>query len=277
MTSLMREIDNQIIKPLPQTAEIRPQPVLSSDDEEEIKTSVGEYKRDLQRHEQNMDLLNRTFPGRLNDHIQFLVDLGVSKVDSYFIDIGPGVADHHDQEQNIRRNYPAITSVEMAKALKKNHTIALDLPESVDALMNARRKDSKIGAELLGRDDIQVLSGDGLISLKDQIEKKRDALGQSIKLPGSNDIIIVRACNSIDIYCDWSQVKPALKKMGEDFKSHRMILFFGKKILAKEAGKTWFTIIGDVSDRGFNHNEQTTKHVPRSVPAYRIRENHLNF
>ena len=241
--------------------------MLSSDDEEEIKTSVGEYKRDLQRHEQNMDLLNRTFPGRLNDHIQFLVDLGVSKVDSYFIDIGPGVADHHDQEQNIRRNYPAITSVEMAKALKKI-TIALDLPESVDALMNARRKDSKIGAELLGRDDIQVLSGDEAHIAQGSNRKKRDALGQSIKLPDSNDIIIVRACNSIDIYCDWSQVKTSPQKNGRRFQiTQDDSLFLEKKILAKKAGKTWFTIIGDVSDRGFNHNEQTTKHVPRECPC----------
>ena len=125
------------------------QPVLSESDEREIRASVGASKMELQRHKQNMDLLNRTFPGRLNDHIQFLKDLGISKMNSYFIDIGPGIADYHDQENKIRRDYPAITSLEMAKALRKNHTIALDLPMSVAELMEARIRDPKIGNEIL--------------------------------------------------------------------------------------------------------------------------------
>ncbi len=71
----------------------------------------------------------------------------------------------------------------MAKALKRNHTIALDLPESVDELLKARKSDQKIGGDLLGRNDIQVVRGDGLKSLRKQLENARDALGKEIKLP----------------------------------------------------------------------------------------------
>lgn len=122
---------------------------LSSEDEAELCRSVGEFQGEKrEKDSQNSDTFNRTFPGRLNDHIDFLRDQ-LKGQPTYFIDIGPGVGDFQDKDGKLQREYPAITSLEMAKAFNNNHVIALDLIDSIHTLNNARKNDTKIGAELL--------------------------------------------------------------------------------------------------------------------------------
>lgn len=55
-----------------------------------------------------------------------------------------------------------------------------------------------------------------------------------IRMPAENETVVIRACNSIDIYFDWQKLQPVIEKMGRDFEKYEVILFFGKKILKKE-------------------------------------------
>jgi hypothetical protein len=244
-------------------------PVLSETDENTMKTIIWEYAWRMERHSRNPDTFNRTFPGRLNDHITLLNDLDISMDNAYFIDIGPGVADYQDQNGDIRADYPAITSREMAEAFPQTHVIAMDLPGSVK-LLTAMRKDHKpIWEAVLSRDNVQIMAWDGMKWLRDQLQWS-DILGNSLKIPGDNQTIIIRACNSIDIYYPFAEVKPVLEKMVSDFESQRLILLFWDRILHKPAGEKQLTIIGRISERGFNHNQQTTEHVSDSSPEYEI-------
>lgn len=130
---------------------------LSTEDEAELRKSVGEFHGDKrEKDRQNSDTFNRTFPGRLNDHIAFLKEQ-LQGQPTYFIDIGPGVGDFQDKTGKIQREYPAITSLEMAQAFGNNHVIALDLSDSINTLNKARRQDPKIGADLLSREDMQIV------------------------------------------------------------------------------------------------------------------------
>lgn len=81
---------------------------------------------------------------------------------TYFIDIGPGVGDFQDKKGKTERGYPAITSLEMARAFDDNHVIALDLADSINTLNTARKNDPKIGADLLSRKDLQIVIGNGM-------------------------------------------------------------------------------------------------------------------
>ncbi len=246
-------------------------PVLSERDEKTLERSIGEYTRRHEKNKTNPDTYNRTFPGRFNDHIKFLKDSNIPMDNSYFIDIAPGVGDFHNQAGEIHSDYPAITSWEIAEAFPETQVIAMDLPESVDRLAHAREViNPQIWETLLTRNNVQVLAWDGLKSLQDQLQGAKDMLGNPLKIPRENQTIIIRACNSIDLYYPFSEVKPAIHKMASDFEDQRLILFLGDKILHKEAGKKQFTIIGQISERWFNHNNQTTDHIPADTPAYEI-------
>lgn len=202
--------------------------------------------------------------------------------DLYFIDIGPWIWDWQFQDGSVAVDMPGITSREMAKSFPEAHIIALDLQESIDILNSKRNDNREIGKNILNQTNVQIMSGDGMNSLKQQLEigkndsPQTDMNGKRINIPKPTDTVVIRACNSIDIYYKWDEkenpLKPVIQKMGTDFQDHEVILFFEKKILKKEKWSTFFEIIGDVSDRWFNHNQQTTKHVKEGTPNYTLRK-----
>lgn len=85
--------------------------------------------------------------------------------------------------------------------------------------------------------------------LGEQLKSLTDIYKKPIRMPGENEAVVIRACNSIDIYFEWGKLQPVIEKMGKDFEKHKVILFFGKKILRKEQGSSKFQIIGEVSNR----------------------------
>lgn len=63
--------------------------------------------------------------------------------------------------------------------------------------------------------------------------------------------------------------------MAADFYNNDVILFFADKILAKEAEKEDWKPVGAISQRGFNHNQQTTQHIKNTVPRYTIQDKEI--
>ncbi len=252
---------------------------LSPNDERELSRVSWNYKNSL--HIKDPDKYNRTIEWRFNDHIKF-IENELKKQDFYFIDIGPWIWDWQYQDKTTAKDMPGITSLEMAKSFPEAHIIALDLQESIDILNSKRNDNREIGKNILNQTNVQIMSGDGMNSLKQQLEigkndsPQTDMNGKKINIPKPTDTIVIRACNSIDIYYDWEDkdkpLKPVIQQMWTDFKDHEVILFFEKKILKKEKWSTFFEIIGDVSDRWFNHNQQTTKHVKEGTPNYTLRK-----
>ncbi|MEI7511098.1 MAG: hypothetical protein WCJ84_02990 [Candidatus Peregrinibacteria bacterium] len=160
----------------------------------------------------------------------------------------------------------------MALSFPNAHIIALDLPDSVNLLKEKRKKVPNMGKNLLEQKNIQILEGNGLLSIKDQINSKKDAFKNTdFQKMTPADFVVIRASNSIDIYSDWEkEVKPALGKMALEFKDNTLLLFFADKILVKPSGQTQWKKVGFVSQRGFNHNVQTTSHVDAKVPPYAL-------
>ena len=245
-------------KPKPQVATAQHEDAL-----EWARKGVAQFNSEENKRRGGMALFNRTFPHRLDDHIEALNGMGVTR--GHFIDIGPGVGEITNPE------YPAISSLELARALPGMNVIALDLPESLNTLRSARQSQPQIGASLLNQKNVKVIQGDGMASLPSQLAKATDAFGKgpvaTIK-PG--DQVVIRASNSIDIYFPWKQLRPVLERMGVDYRDNPVTLLFADKILYKPAGADTFTARGKVSQRGFNHQQPTTRHVGSNVPKYTL-------
>ena len=110
---------------------------------------------------------------------------------------------------------------------------------------------------------MQPISGDGLKPLRDQLKD----------VPLEDYPIVIRAANSIDIYCKWGPVRNALIKMAEDFKQNPTLLLFNREILFKPAGSTKWRIIGQVSTRGFQHRN-TSKRI--KGPPYELMQDRID-
>ncbi len=245
------------------------------------------------------NVFNRTFPGRFKDHQDLIESITRhpntpelktlaailnpgGKAKAVFFDIGPGIA-NIDLKEMGGRGIPAITSLEMARQFPQMPVILLDLPLQVDIFMGktqgvtATKQKYTISKEkrnlLLGQPNIHILSGNGLMSLKDQLEdpKKNPLPDRRRPEIDAQTTVYIRAVNSIDIYCMFHRRNgryPSLRfvfaKMALDFKKNPVLFMFNKILLLKRPGsKTWL-IIGEVSDMGFDHNERelTRKGAP---------------
>lgn len=80
--------------------------------------------------------------------------------------------------------------------------------------------------------------------------------------------MIIRAANSIDIYCKWKDVKPALARIAVEFVDQPILFLFNKEILLKNAGDTNWHIVGKISDMGFNHKDD--KLSRNGQPPYKL-------
>lgn len=252
---------------------------------------LGLYASEFERNfggelPDNPNELNRTWEGRLRDQqvllsglmnpasglaeergdlqtLQATLKLNQPGQQVVFFDIGPGIA---NQDLKIERGAgkPAITSQEMAQTFPGMPVVILDLPSEVDHFTGTKLHEGyppisgQNRAELLAHDNIYVMRGDGLASLSDQWRDARTnpypEKTRSLNIQDPSVTVVVRAANSIDIYCDWeTQVKPALMRMAQDFKDQPVLLLFNQEILVKEAGSINWTLVGQVSEKGFDH------------------------
>lgn len=221
-------------------------------------------------------ILNRTLQHRHEDSEILLKDLLSHKKETpdlqalrallfpagektpFFIDIGPGIA---NQEA------PAVTGREIAELFPKMPVVLLDLESEVERFLTIVQQAQK--DKLLGERNIHIVKGDGLKPLKDQLEDpNRNIFQETAPLPKikKGQVIIIRAANSIDIYCPWSAVKPALARMAEDFMDNPVLLLFNREIIFKAEGSTAWVIVGRTSNRGFDHD--TNKLERKGHPPY---------
>ncbi len=161
-----------------------------------------------------------------------------------FIDIGPALANPI---------FSATTTHSIAQDFADMAVIALDLPEQVTLFKKALP--AYLQNKLLALKNVNILSGNGHHSLRDQMDKRenwaypeRGAVRVETGTP-----LIIRSANSMDIYSEWGHVEPALRRMGRDFKENPVLLFFNRSIAYKPVGSIRFRVIGFLSPRGFHH------------------------
>lgn len=251
-----------------------PTSYFSKSDELRLAYYPREFNRkfggEVPLHDPNQ--LNRTWAGRLSDHEVFLRELPNDldqelhfhdpKQTVIFFDIGPGIA-NQDLKIGDGKGKPAITSQEMAKQFPRMQVVVLDLASEVDHFTGKKyhkgypriKKQKK--RELLNLPNIHILRGDGLAPLLQQWENPRSNPypdRRRVDIQGSKTTVIVRAANSIDLYCDWEkETKPALKRIAEDFKEQAVLLFFNREIVLKSANSVHWRVIGRISASGFDH------------------------
>lgn len=209
---------------------------------------IGEKKRSIR------EILNGDFLRRAKSII--------------FFDLGPGIA-NIDLNKKGDNGKPAITSQEIAERFPQIEVVALDLSSEVD-VFTGKKKGSSLDGEFeippveraiaISRPNFHVLAGNALLPLKSQVEDKSNNPYPKKNRPGVEPgaPVIIRAANSIDIYCSWRasngdkpSVKKALEKMAIDFENNPVILLFNREILFKKKGSKEWSIIGQVAQKGF--------------------------
>jgi hypothetical protein len=249
------------------------------------------------------NVFNRTFPHRFEDHHVLLKGLiekpktfqlkTVAKIlfpskqyKPLFIDIGPGIA-NVDLEELDGKGIPAVTSIEMAEDFPHIPIIVMDLPSQVSIFMGTKEGRTRSGkkfivspkkrALLLKHPNIHIMSGNGLLSLKTQYENlKTNPIKTRKRPPISNTTsLIIRAVNSIDIYCMYHKKNghfPSLRstflRIAKDFKKIPVMFLFNRIIIIKKANSTKWRIIGTISKMGFDHNERGL--YRRGEPPFRF-------
>jgi len=240
---------------------------------------------------QEISAHNRTLKNRFEDHA-LLLDAIINNPNTpelkrvrsilfptknhkpFFIDIGPGLADidNTDFYKKGGQGVPAVTTAEIAQKFPNMPVMALDLPRAVDIFLGRKKSldryqkpytvNDDVRNRLLQHNNVHIVAGDGLLSLRDQLESPKTNPIPNKERPkiSSNTTLIIRAANSIDIYCKWYEkngsspsVREALARMGSDFKDNPVMLLFSKEIMVKPAGSTQWTIIGTTSEMGFSH------------------------
>ena len=195
---------------------------------------------------------------KLAAYKQELFPQGVAQV--FFIDIGPGIA-NKDLTILGGRGKPAITTQEIAVRFPYFVVAALDLPEEMERFTGTTPDKSYLidedkRKELLAKRNIHLVSGDGLKSLLLQWQDSSTNPYPERTRPkiSHNATIIIRSANSIDIYCEWKEVFPAIDRIAHDFKDHPVMLLFNREILIKTEGEIDWMIIGKTPKMGFEHN-----------------------
>jgi len=250
---------------------------LTFQEQERLRSYTGAFL--YRNHAQH--IRSRTYTDRLKDHNIFLADLLNKDVQTHslenlrkklfpdgytkegkgvvFIDIGPALA-------NIETT--AATSISIAKEFKKMTVVALELPEQVDHYY--RDVPTHVKNRIVELDNMKILSGDGIPPLRPQMEINsawimKDRKSYTIS---SNDVLILRAANSIDIYFEWETLVHSFLRLAIDFRKNSVLYFFNRSILFKPAGSTRFHIIGYFSKAGYEHNYVTFDR--QGDPAYTL-------
>ncbi len=166
----------------------------------------------------------------------------------HFVDIGPAIA-------NLTS--PGVTAVSVARDFPAMSVIALDLPAQVEIFRTI--VDPSLRHRVLDFPNFHVISGDGVVSLKDQfgnadlwLEPRK---GRRSIRPG--DPVVLRAANSIDIYISWPRIEESMIRIGADFYENPVLYFFNRSLLFKPANSGRFSIIGTISKAGFDHMYET--------------------
>ena len=228
--------------------------------------SPGSWHRTIiNRHEDHEILLSGIF-NPSGEEIEDLTKLDKilfedGKIDMkkvLFIDIGPAINNP---------SKPAITSQETAKKFKEMDTVVLDLPGETGKFLKQSEGNKN---QLLQYGNIHILSGDGLKSLKDQYQDQNTNPFHERKRPdlSGKNLVIIRNANATDIYCDWKDNKKALARVAQDFKEKPVLYLYNKEILLKKAGETAWKIIGETSNRGFNHRNRDL--IRKGLPPFKL-------
>ncbi len=236
----------------------------------------------------DLETFNRTFCGRHNDTIIFLKYLFgqiiASKQDhnkifsdlnsqlfsplgkSLFFDIGAGLG-FRDEKFYNGKGQPGITSQEIAKHFPNMEVIAMDLPNSIELFMGVGGKNYCIPVqarkEFLRYKNLHIIEGNGLESILEQYLNEHTNPLKLKQRPVIDlfDTIMIRVCNSIEIYNSMEKVIPALDLMLIDFFKWPTLLFVNKLIWFKKSFSKEIIEIGEVSQMGFNHkNRIRTRH-----------------
>lgn len=252
--------------PLQDRYELEPKSILSDYESNLVKSFTGKYRIEFQ----SQDIRSRTYTDRLEDHEIFLAQLfnksptrskemarlqelldiqseyktGENVV---FLDIGPALG-------NLTQ--PAVTSISLVDKFPDITLILQDLPAEVDFFFKETEPAAR--EKVLALKNVHILSGDGVLPLKDYFRKESAWKIRERSIPKiSNKMIVIRTANSIDIYEPYTRVLPYLNSIVTDFSKENVVMFFNRVILIKPAGAKRFEIIGSQSLRGFYHNTQS--------------------
>ena len=165
-----------------------------------------------------------------------------------FVDIGPAVANRWN---------PAVTAASVARDFPEMPVVALDLPDEIGRFH--KLVPAGLKRKLFAMQNFRIVSADGVQSLKTQFAVKSNWIPEEraiLSIP-TEQLVVVRAANSVDIYVPYDPVRASLEQMPPDFADHSLLYFFNRSILWKPRGTRSFRIVGFVSVRGFHHNKVT--------------------
>lgn len=230
-----------------------------------VKSFTGKYRAEAQ----TQDIRSRTYTHRLDDHELFLAQLfGVMETRSpemaelqkllrirrnhsngdgvVFTDIGPALGN---------ATQPAVTSLSLLERFPKMDMVLLELPEEVEYFYT--KTDEGARKKILANDRIHILAGDGTQPIS-EILRRESAKKTSHPLPKfKNQLHIIRAANSIDIYEPFTKVMPYLESLGRDYFAEDVLVFFNRSVFWKPRGSGRLILIGLQSNRGYYHNTQS--------------------
>lgn len=238
---------------------------------EMLGDEIGRYIPARARHADSR-ILDRTFAHRLDDHILLLDhvqrnvelarELGVVGRRRLFVDIGPGLGNKDD---NL-----AQTSAEIALAFPTMSVVSIDRPRAVNLFK------ASVGSP--GYERLRALPNLAVHEWSDA-ERLRTVLTEKADVRNgdrpygfnSNTFTIFRAANSIDIYEDAVVNTQVLTETATDMAPNPVMFLFNRAILFKPADGLKWHFIGQVSFRGFNHNNQRiVGYGPGTPPAAEI-------
>jgi len=228
-----------------------------------LGSEIGAYEAASARHEKT-GIIDRTMPGRLRDHEHLLHDaqwspylaqkLGLHGRRRRFIDVGSAIANPEN---------PAQSTHEIALAFPDMQVVAIDLPQAFDKFM--RNIDRAPQQQLLRNPNLVIVPGDARDPVPAILEQRALAAGAAPVDIMDDDVVIVRAANSVDIYTNRARNDDFLNQLCEAFKAHQMLLLFNRAILRKDQGSDQLRLLGETSRRGFNHR---TRVIAPYGPGY---------
>ncbi len=222
----------------------------------------------------------RTYAGRFTDHIVLLQTLlngdhsefitpslvhlrnllFTNQRRIFFFDVGCAIG---NTDPKILKGFgkPAITTQEIARPFEDMVVIGLDIPEAFKHFWGTALNQEHFIAddfrnELLNTPNIYLMEGNGCFSLLSQwyMERTNPVSDKMRPHLSKSSPVIIRMCNSVDIYCPLIEVVQALTAMTDDFFENSVLLFLNKWILVKPKMRRKFIEVGHVSTMGFNHN-----------------------
>lgn len=224
-----------------------------------LGSEIGSYRSAIPRHEKSR-ILYRTMPGRLTDHSILLRDaswdptiaqhLGLQGSRHLFVDIGPAVGN---------QLCPAQSALEIARMNPGMGTICVDLPESVEIFNSFQDTEAKVRVEATA--NLRISPADARSSLRQSIEPLTSDSSLPFNRGHDAAAIIIRAANSVDIYCTEEENTQIVQQISEDFRDDQVLLLFNRLILRKDRGVEVWQLVGQSSRRGFNHRT-------RGIEAY---------